>query len=107
MHYKKHRLGQGAFPLTTAQPEVGGNGEFSEHVYTIIKKKKVKITSFPSLLLLQTTPTKTEIETKHTHTHTLTVCAEEWPIPVKTRKEKREKENIENEYSDVNKTTTK
>ncbi len=40
-------------------------------------------------------------------THKLTVCAEEWPIPVKTRTEKREKENMEIEDSDLNKTTTK
>ncbi len=40
------------------------------------------ITSYPSLLLLQTRPT-------HTNKHKVTGCAEEWPIPVKTRKEQR------------------
>ncbi len=48
-----------------------------------------KITSYPSLLLLQTRPNKKQMEIKHTHTHKLTPCAEEWPIPVKTRKETR------------------
>ena len=47
------------------------------------------------------------MQIKHTHTHKLTPYAEEWPIPVKTRTETREKENIENEDSDINKTTTK
>ncbi len=68
-----------------------------------------QITLHPSLLLLQTRPNKNEMEINHTHTHThkLTPCAEEWPIPVKTRTETREKENIENVDSDLNKTTTK
>jgi hypothetical protein len=57
-----------------------------------------KITSYPSRLLLQTRPNKKKMEIKHTHAHThqLTGCAEEWRIPLKTRTEKREKENIEN-----------
>jgi hypothetical protein len=68
-----------------------------------------KITSYPSLLLLQTRPNKNEMEITHTqtYTHILTPCVEEWPIPVETRTEKREKWNIENEDSDLNKTTTK
>ncbi len=50
------------------------------------QKKKI-----PLLLLAQTRPNKNEMEIKNTHTHTkkLTPCAKEWPIPVKTRKEKR------------------
>ncbi len=59
-----------------------------------------KITSYPSLLRLQTRPSKNEMQIKHKHTHKITDCAEEWPIPVKTRTETREKENIENEDSD-------
>jgi hypothetical protein len=66
-----------------------------------------KITSYPSLLLLQTRPNKNKMEKEHTNTHKLTPCAKVWPTPVKTRTEKREKENIENKDSDLNITTTK
>ncbi len=49
------------------------------------------ITSYPSLLLLQTRPPtqKKSKSSTHTNKHKLTDCAEEWPIPVKTRKEQR------------------
>jgi hypothetical protein len=55
------------------------------------QKQQQNITSYPSLLLLQTRPDKKEMQIKHTHKqkHKLTGCAEEWPIPVKTRKEQK------------------
>ncbi len=39
---KKRRVGQGASPAQTVQPEVGGNGEFVSLIYTIIKRKRIK-----------------------------------------------------------------
>ena len=52
-----------------------------------------KITSYPSLLVLQTTPNKTEIETKHTHTHTYPL-RRRMADPGKDKK--RKKKQIEN-----------
>ncbi len=51
------------------------------------QQQQQNITSYPSLLLLQRRPNTNEMEIKHTHKNKLTAYAEEWPIPVKTRKE--------------------
>ncbi len=55
------------------------------------KQQQNNIIPFPSLITNKTEQTRNGNKT-YTHTHKLTPCAEEWPmIPVKTRKEKREK----------------
>ncbi len=50
------------------------------------KQLQNNIIPFPSFITNKTEQTRNG---NKTHTHKLTACAEEWPIPVKTRKEKR------------------
>ena len=58
------------------------------NIRTSTKQQQNNIIPFPSFI---TNKTEQNRNGNETHTHTLTPCAEEWPIPVKTRKEKREK----------------
>ncbi len=58
-----------------------------------IKQQQNNIIPFPSFITNKTEQTRNGNKTHtHTHAHKITPCAEEWPmIPVKTRKDKREK----------------
>ncbi len=64
--------------------------EHGKLVFGPQQNQQQNITSYPSFLLLQTIPNiKRNGNQAHTHTnkHKLTVCTEEWPIPIKTRKD--------------------
>jgi hypothetical protein len=50
------------------------------------KQQQNNIIPFPSFITNKTEQKRNE---NKTHKHKLTVCAEEWPIPVKTKTEKR------------------
>ena len=65
--------------------------EHAKLIFGPQQKQQQNITSYPSLLLLQTRPNTKEMEIKHTHkqTQTYRLCRRMAPIPVKTRKEQR------------------